>query len=169
MNRSSLFAHYNFWPPFLFFPFFHFLFSIPFVIFHNPLLICSMSTSNNIRYENVDWRALVNHEAVNTGGSRYFQWVGESKCRPSMKIDDFQHFKAQSLAQLQICDHGALSDAAMFMQKLHVHMYCAASYFICLLLSTCADWDGSASQRWRPTLFGSWPSWWKAGDECYFQ
>lgn len=37
----------------------------------------SMSTSINIKYENVDWRALINHEPISTGGSRYFQWVGK--------------------------------------------------------------------------------------------
>ncbi|KAF5840653.1 hypothetical protein DUNSADRAFT_16026, partial [Dunaliella salina] len=28
------------------------------------------------------------------------------------------------------------------------------------------DWDGSASLRMRPSIFGSYPEWWRVGEEC---
>jgi hypothetical protein len=36
-----------------------------------------ISTSREISYENVDWRALVNHRERFTGAFRYFQFLGE--------------------------------------------------------------------------------------------
>ncbi|KAJ9518721.1 hypothetical protein QJQ45_018693 [Haematococcus lacustris] len=67
---------------------------------------CHISTSRGVTLNNIDWNALIHNPVMQTGSSRYFNWL---------------------------------------------------------------DWDGTVTQRFRPTVIASWPRWWQLDDDCYYK
>ncbi|KAL6754041.1 hypothetical protein V8C86DRAFT_399941 [Haematococcus lacustris] len=67
---------------------------------------CHISTSRGVTLKNIDWNALIHNPVMQTGSSRYFNWL---------------------------------------------------------------DWDGTVTQRFRPTVIASWPRWWQLDDDCYYK